>query len=242
MSRFREHTLLDEVTPVITMDGPSGSGKTTLCCMLAHKIGWSVLDSGSLYRLIAIQAIQHNIPLEDDIALAALANTLDVTFAISMPEEQEHPILETYIENGAMDPLLQKEWVGRAASQIAQLPKIRTSLLERQRAFAVLPGLIATGRDMGTIVFPNAPIKIFLTASVEERARRRFQQLQSKNESTHQFEQILADVMQRDQRDSERSIAPLKPASDAIILDSTKLNIYQILHNIVDILSTKGII
>lgn len=206
---------------VITIDGPSGSGKGTIAGLLAAKLGWKLLDSGALYRLLAFAAGNHGIDLTNEEALKTLAAHLDVQFV------DKRIILEGEEVTGA----IRNEQVGAGASMVASLPAVREALLQRQRAFREAPGLVADGRDMGTVVFPDAPLKIYLTASAEERARRRYLQLKGKVEGVS-LPGLLDEIRARDERDMQRAVAPLKPAADAIQLDSTELSIEQVLERI----------
>ncbi|AVO55226.1 (d)CMP kinase [Ectopseudomonas mendocina] len=207
--------------PVITVDGPSGSGKGTLCALLAKQLGWNLLDSGALYRLLAFAAGNHGIDLTNEEALKQLAAHLDVQFI-------EKRII---LEGEEVTDAIRNEQVGAGASMVASLPAVREALLQRQRAFQEMPGLVADGRDMGTVVFSDAPLKIFLTASAEERARRRYLQLKSKGDDVN-LASLLDEIRARDERDTQRAVAPLKPAADAILLDSTELSIEQVLERI----------
>lgn len=210
-------------TPVITVDGPSGAGKGTLCMLLAEKLGYHLLDSGAIYRVLALAAIHHGVDLESEDALVPLAMHLDVQFVA------EGELVKVILEGEDVSGELRKEETGNAASKIAALPRVREALLRRQRAFNVEPGLVADGRDMGTVVFPEAPVKIFLDASAEERAQRRFKQLQLKGLDVR-FDDLLSEIEERDYRDRNRAVAPLRPADDALVLDSTSLNIEQVLE------------
>lgn len=212
--------------PVITVDGPGGSGKGTLCGLLARRLGWNLLDSGALYRLLAFAARNHGVDLTNEEALTVLAAHLDVQF-LSAADGNERIVLE----GEDVSNVIRTEVVGAGASQVAALPAVRDALLERQRAFRESPGLVADGRDMGTVVFPDAPLKIFLTASAEERARRRYLQLKGKGEDVN-LPSLLDEIIARDERDTQRAVAPLKPAPDAILLDSTDLSIEQVLERI----------
>lgn len=212
---------------VITIDGPSGSGKGTVAGLLARQLGWNLLDSGALYRLLAFAARNHGIDLTNEEALKTLAAHLDVQFIAASGDHGQRIILEG--EEVTDD--IRNEQVGAGASQVAALPAVRDALLQRQRAFREAPGLVADGRDMGTVVFPEAPLKIFLTASAEERARRRYLQLKGKVEGVS-LPSLLDEIRARDERDMQRAVAPLKPAADAIQLDSTELSIEQVLERI----------
>ncbi|HIP75956.1 MAG TPA: (d)CMP kinase [Psychromonas hadalis] len=212
---------------IITIDGPSGSGKGTVCHILAQKLGWHLLDSGALYRITAYAALNNNIGLDDVDGLSALALTLDVSFISNGVG------VDTLLLGENIGDKLRTETVGKAASQVAALQPVRDALLARQKAFAQAPGLIADGRDMGTVVFPDAPVKIFLDASAEERAERRFNQLQNKG-FTVNIAQILDEIKNRDYRDRNREVAPLKAADDALIIDSTSLSIDEVVAQVLD--------
>lgn len=214
-------------TAVITIDGPSGSGKGTIAGLLATRLGWNLLDSGALYRLLALSASNHSVDLTNVEGLKALAAHLDVQFVAGAPGQEQLIILE----GEEVTQAIRNEQVGSGASQVAALPAVRDALLHRQRAFLEAPGLVADGRDMGTVVFPDAPLKIFLTASVEERAQRRYLQLKEKGDAVN-LASLLDEIRARDERDTQRAVAPLKPAADAILLDSTQLSIEQVLERI----------
>jgi cytidylate kinase len=216
------------LAPVIAIDGPSGSGKGTVCSRLARQLGWHLLDSGALYRLLALAAGRHGIGLDNETALETLAANLDVQFVAAQEGLHGQRIL---LEGEEVGDELRTEQAGAGASQVAALPGVRTALLQRQRDFRVAPGLVADGRDMGTVVFTDAPLKIFLTASAEERARRRYLQLKDKVAGVN-LSSLLEEIRARDERDTQRTVAPLKPASDAILLDSTELSIEQVLERI----------
>ncbi|PHI31373.1 (d)CMP kinase [Budvicia aquatica] len=212
------------IAPVITVDGPSGAGKGTLCQALAENLGWHLLDSGAIYRVLALAALHHNVDITSEEALVPLAVHLDVQFIT-----QENK-LQVILEGEVVTSQIRNETVGNTASQAAALPRVREALLRRQRAFREFPGLIADGRDMGTIVFPDAPVKIFLDASAEERAQRRMLQLQQ-NGLCVKFERLLSEIQERDYRDRNRAVAPLVPASDALILDSTNMSIEEVIEH-----------
>ncbi|MCX2961480.1 (d)CMP kinase [Rodentibacter caecimuris] len=203
---------------IITVDGPSGAGKGTLCYALAEKLGYALLDSGAIYRVTALAALKSAVDLSDEFALAELAGNLDIQF---VPQDGEVKIL---LNGENVSRLIRTQETADAASKIAVFPQVRMALLQLQRDFAKNNNLIADGRDMGTVVFPNAQIKLFLDASAEERAKRRYKQLQSKGISGN-FAQILVEIKERDFRDRNREVAPLKPAEDALLLDSTTLSI-----------------
>jgi CMP/dCMP kinase len=208
----------DKQPPVLTIDGPSGSGKGTIAQLMAKDLGWHYLDSGAIYRVLAQAAIKHNIALNDEQKLAVLAADLDVVFAIK--EEQ----LVVLLEKEDVSTLIRTEKAGNAASKVAALPAVRAALLQRQRDFCQSPGLVTDGRDMGTVVFPDAIYKVFLTASAEERAQRRYKQLKEKGIESN-LADLVTEISERDVRDSDRAVAPLRPADDALILDSTAMGI-----------------
>ncbi|RRJ84228.1 (d)CMP kinase [Aestuariirhabdus litorea] len=222
--------------PVITIDGPGGSGKGTISALLAQKLGWNLLDSGALYRLVALSAQNHDVGLEDEDSLRVMAEHLDVQFATA-----ENGSLQVVLEGEVVSKSMRTEECGVAASQVAAQPAVRTALLKRQRAFAEAPGLVADGRDMGTVVFPHAPLKVYLTASADVRAERRRRQLQEKGIDVS-IQRLLADIQERDERDMNRAVAPLKPAEDAVLLDSTKLTIEEVLERILKETARRGLI
>lgn len=217
---------IKDVIPVITIDGPSGSGKGTVCSLVARELGFSLLDSGALYRLTALSAMNRKIDLQSELSVEQVARGLSVTFVVSGEQEA---LVSAMLDGENVSSAIREEAVGMNASVVAAYPLVREALLSRQRAFAQLPGLVADGRDMGTVVFPQAPVKIFLTASAEERANRRFLQLKQSGKEPD-METILADIRSRDERDTSRATAPLKPAEDALILDSTGLSINQVVQ------------
>ncbi|MBD3635000.1 MAG: (d)CMP kinase [Methylophaga sp.] len=204
--------------PVLTIDGPSGSGKGTIAQMIAREFGWHYLDSGAIYRVLAQAAIKHQLDLADEAALTKLAEQLDVRFAFDNAE------LKVMLEGDDVSLRIRSEEAGNAASKVAAIPSVRSALLQRQRDFRKMPGLVTDGRDMGTVVFPDAPFKVFLTASAEERAQRRYKQLKQKGIESN-LSDLIAEISERDRRDSEREVAPLRPAKGALILDSTELGI-----------------
>lgn len=200
--------------PVIAVDGPAASGKGTIAAGVAAALGFHYLDSGALYRLVALQALEHGIDAGDAEALAAAAAALPVAFAGG----------RTLLEGRDVTDLIRGEAASRMASAVAVHPGVRAALLARQRAFREPPGLVADGRDMGTVVFPDAALKVFLTASAEERARRRHKQLIEKGISIT-IDSLLRDIRERDARDATRAVAPLAAAADAVLLDTTDLSI-----------------
>ncbi|WP_435634226.1 (d)CMP kinase [Pseudomonas solani] len=217
---------MSTAAPVIAIDGPGGSGKGTVAGLLAKRLGWNLLDSGALYRLLAFAARNHGVDLTNEESLKVLAAHLDVQFLSNAGGVQR-----IILEGEDVSDVIRTETVGAGASQVAALPAVRDALLQRQRAFQEAPGLVADGRDMGTVVFPDAPLKIFLTATAEERARRRYLQLKGKGMEV-EMASLLNEIIERDERDTQRSVAPLKPAADALILDSTHLSIDEVLERI----------
>jgi cytidylate kinase len=214
------------VIPVLTIDGPSGSGKGTIAQKIAHQLDWHLLDSGALYRVLAYYALAHAIDLNDAARLSQAALQMTLRFVA------REPLLPAILLDGeAVTDAIRNETIGKAASQVAVLPEVRQALLERQKSFRQLPGLVADGRDMGTVIFPDAIVKVFLTASPAARAQRRFLQLKASgyDGSLRQLEQEIAD---RDQQDQQRQHAPLKPADDAVVIDSSDLSISQVLDQV----------
>ena len=217
--------------PVITVDGPSGSGKGTVCRLLADKLGWDVLDSGAIYRVLSLAALHHQIALDNEEGLVPLAANLDVQFLVDSQTNAGKVILE----GEDVTTTIRNEEVGAAASKVAALPRVREALLRRQRAFRTENGLIADGRDMGTVVFQDAPLKIYLTASTEERARRRFVELNTRGLDVT-LSGLLQDIQARDERDMNRTVAPLVPAEDAIEIDTSDLNAQQVFDKVITLL------
>ena len=209
--------------PVMTIDGPSGAGKGTLCKAIAEKLQWHLLDSGAIYRVLALAALHHRVDISSEEALVPIAAHLDVRF-LSVDGE-----LQVILEGEEVTSEIRTQDVSNTASKVAAFPRVREALLRRQRAFKEAPGLIADGRDMGTVVFPEAAVKIFLDASAEERAERRMLQLQEKGFSVN-FERPLSEIKERDDRDRNRAVAPLVPAADALVIDSTGMTIEQVIE------------
>lgn len=208
-------------TPVITIDGPTASGKGTVASRVAQQLGWHVLDSGALYRLTALACEQNMIDSDEESAVAQQAQALDVHFSAG----------RSYLNQVDVTDALRQEHIGLLASKIAAYPAVRKALLARQRAFQTGKGLVADGRDMGTVVFPDAPLKIFLVADVQSRAQRRYKQLIDKGISAN-LSDLLVDLQARDLRDTNRAVAPLKPAQDAYILDSSSLSIEETVNQV----------
>lgn len=222
--------------PIITLDGPGGAGKGTLAAQLAHELGWHLLDSGALYRLVALVAVRSGLQAQDteDCNKAAQqARQLDVRF---MPRDDGQSI---ELNGEDVTQAIRAEQVSAAASQWAAVPTIRQALLQRHWDFAQLPGLVGDGRDLGTVIFPNADLKLFVTASAEERARRRYDQLSARGIAAN-IDQIYRDIVERDERDASREVAPLKPADDAYLIDTTGDDVTASLQKIRELVVSKG--
>ena len=213
--------------PVITIDGASGTGKGVVTQLVAKKLGWRLLDSGALYRVLALAAQKHGVALDNEPALQVLAEYLDVQFVAT----ETSSLPQILLEGQDVTDTIRTEKMGNAASKVAAFPAVRAALLSRQRAFRESPGLATDGRDMGTVVFPDADIKIFLIASPEERARRRYNQLKEKGINVN-LSDLIEELRERDKRDQERIIAPLRPAEDAISIDTDQLSIGQVVERI----------
>jgi len=211
--------------PVLTIDGPSGSGKGTIAQLMAKKLGWHYLDSGAIYRVLAQAAIKHNVNLADEVTLAKMAEALDLVFTL------DNDTLIVMLEGQDVSLLIRSEQAGNAASKVAALPLVRAALLNRQHNFRQLPGLVTDGRDMGTVVFPNAQHKVYLTASAKVRAERRYKQLKEKGIESN-LSALETEISERDDRDSQRDVAPLRPADDALQLDSSALGIDDVYRHI----------
>jgi len=213
--------------PVLTLDGPSGVGKGTVASIIAQKLDWHLLDSGAIYRAFSIVARDNDIKIDDIDGLLKLANNFDISFKLN----SNHEPLNVYLNNVEVSSELRTEKTAALASQFAKIESLRKVLLVKQRQFKKLPGLVADGRDMGTVVFPDAPFKVFLTAEVEERAKRRLKQLQETGIAGN-ISHTLAEVQKRDERDANRQHSPLRPAEDALVIDTTNLTINEVIAKV----------
>ncbi|MGB1764264.1 (d)CMP kinase [Alloalcanivorax xenomutans] len=221
--------------PIIAIDGPVSSGKGTVARRVASALGWHLLDSGALYRVLGLHARHQGVALDNKLELVDLAENLPVRFV------ERGGDTRVVLEETDVSEEIRQESVGELASQVAVLQPVRDALFARQRAFAQAPGLVADGRDMGTVVFRDAPLKIYLTASAEERARRRYNQLKEKGFDAT-LSALVEDIRTRDERDMKRSVAPLKPAEDALELDSTDLTVDQVVARILDEAAARSLI
>lgn len=219
--------------PILTIDGPSGSGKGTIARRVADQLGWHLLDSGALYRLVALAGLRQGLDPADPAGHERIAQQLDVRFGLGADGGEQ-----IWLEGEEVSKAIRTEQTGEGASRVGAMPGVRAALLERQRAFAQAPGLVADGRDMGTVVFPSARLKIYLTASAEERARRRYNQLKDKGLDAN-LAALSLDIAERDRRDASRPIAPLKPADDALIVDSTSMTIDAVLARVLELAAAR---
>ena len=225
--------MVEKKVPVITLDGPSGTGKGTISQMLADHLGWHFLDSGAIYRVLAYAVRQKNIDFSHENKLVELAQMLDLRFALDAEKNSQ-----VFLEQQEIATHIRSEQCGQDASKIAAIPSVRKALLTRQRAFATTPGLVTDGRDMGTVVFPDADLKIYLDASAEERAVRRYLQLKEKGNDVS-LAQVVEELNTRDARDTARACAPLKPAEDAVLVDTTGLTIVQAFTNVLQLVDKR---
>jgi cytidylate kinase len=217
--------------PVLTLDGPSGVGKGTLCCMLASELGWHILDSGSLYRLVALVVDRSGV-LDDDTQIVEIARTMKVKHVA------EDGQLKVFLDTEDVSDKIRSEKIGEIASRIAVIPELRQALLTRQRVCERLPGLVADGRDMGTMVFPRAELKIFLTASQDVRAKRRYKQLKGKGIDAN-LPQLVIELKQRDERDASRTESPLVAADDAVVVDTTSLSVEDVFNEVMKLVERR---
>lgn len=215
-----------DLPPVLAIDGPSGAGKGAVSAAVARRLGWNALDSGAVYRSVALAALERNVSADDEAALVELTRNVHLTFRAGEGG------IDVFLDDRDVGDSLRTEAVSVMASRVAAIPAVRAELLELQRACRAMPGLVADGRDMGTIVFPDAELKVFLEASVEERAKRRYKQLKEKGESV-MLSRLFRDMQARDRRDRERAVAPTVPASDAVVVDSTHLSLEQVIEHVV---------
>ena len=224
---------MSQLSPVLTIDGPSGAGKGTVSRIVARTLGWHYLDSGALYRAVGVAASWADIDTSDASALVRCTFDTKVQFA------EQGESLRVLVNGTDATDELRLETTGALASAIAAIPEVRAALKERQRAFRISPGLVADGRDMGTVIFPDAPFKVFLTASAEERAGRRHKQLMEKGVSVI-FDDLLREIMARDARDAQRTVAPLRPAEDAVLIDTTGIGIDEVVERVLKLVPVAG--
>jgi len=223
----------DKPVPVLTIDGPSGSGKGTIARIIAERLGWHLLDSGALYRAVGYAASMAGLDLSDAEAMTRCAETTKITFR----DPKDGRETRVYVNSHDATDELRTETVGAVASAIAAIPDVRTPLVDKQLSFRRQPGLVADGRDMGTVIFPDAAFKVFLTASAEERAKRRYKQLKDKGLAVT-LASLLREIEARDARDAARPVAPLKPAADAVLIDSTGMPVDAVVDKVLSLIQT----
>ncbi len=230
----KESSGIEGDAPVLTIDGPSGAGKGAVSARVADTMGWHLLDSGAVYRAVALAALDAGVDADDEAAVVALCQGLDLEFVAGEDG------ISVLLAGRPVDQRLRTEEVSVMASRIAALPEVRRALLELQRRFRRSPGLVADGRDMGTVVFQDAPIKVFLEASVEERANRRYKQLKEKGESV-KFLRLFRDLEERDRRDRERAVSPTVPADDAVVIDSTDMGLNDVVEKVLELVRQRPV-
>lgn len=227
-----------QLPPVVTIDGPSGVGKGTIAQLLAHQLNWHYLDSGVLYRVVAWLALQRDIQPDNHEALKNILSELDIRMRVVEKENEPFPEVHIFCNNHEITDEIRTEACSKMSSQLSVLPFIREALLSRQHQMRKLPGLVTDGRDMGTVIFPNADVKFFFLANPEERAKRRYHQLKEKGINVS-LRNIREEMAERDRRDSERDVAPAKPAADAIVIDTTELSIDEVLARVLNEIRAK---
>jgi cytidylate kinase len=228
----------DGLAPVVTIDGPSGTGKGTIARIIADRLAWHLLDSGALYRLLALAVISHTVDFEDINTITTMAEHLDCEFK---PSGDMNMDTDIFLEGEEVSKAIRTEEMGNYASIVAAIPSVREALKSRQRAFRQQSGLVADGRDMGTVIFPDASLKIYLTASAEERAKRRYKQLKEKGLNVN-IPALSREIAERDNRDTSRAVAPLKPAEDAVIIDTSAMTIDEVAQQISSLLEARALV